>query len=67
MIILAVRRRSWIVGASVVDSFEFCSIYFLSPNSRTEYPLWHLTLRLDITFCLETLEMNRKDRFSIQV
>ena len=28
MIILAVRRRSSIVGVSVVDSFEFCSIYF---------------------------------------
>ena len=27
MIILLVRPRSWIAGVSVVDSFEFCSIY----------------------------------------
>ena len=32
MIILAVRGRSWIVGVSVVDSFEFCSIYFFQNN-----------------------------------
>ena len=32
MIISAVRRRvggSWIVGVSVVNSFEFCSVNFL--------------------------------------
>ena len=32
MIILAVRCRSWIDGVSVVDSFEFCSIYFIYYN-----------------------------------
>ena len=28
MIILVVRPRSWIVGVSVVDSFEFCYYIF---------------------------------------
>ena len=28
MIILVVRPRTWLIGVSVVDSFEFCSLYF---------------------------------------
>ena len=35
MIILEVKRRSWIVGVSVMGSFEFCSIYFL-PTISTD-------------------------------
>ena len=40
MIILVLRRdlgvrRSWIVGVSVVDSFEFCSIYFFAEYVKT--------------------------------
>ena len=46
MIILVVRCRSWIVRVSVVDSFEFHSIYlsflfYLDPTHSRHFPCFH--------------------------
>ena len=46
MIILVVRPRSWIVGVLVVDSFEFCSIYFSSFSHEAKLSGFHVFGRI---------------------